>query len=281
MKQFGFFHPFYMAFYSKALYRDVALNWRGTCFGYLFVLLLFSWLLFVVKFHLMLVGFVDKNLPVILEKVPPITIKDGKVSVDAKQPYFINSKDGQPIAILDTTGQYKSLDNTRGYVLLTDSALIIRKSPSETQTVDLSRVKEFSFQKSVVRRWVDFAVQWAAPLFFLLALPFSFAYRIVQTLLYAAIGTAFVSSLRGSLPFSAVLRLAVMAVTPVIVLDTVILLAGVEIPFVMFTYWPLCIGIALVYLYQGVKAALASPPPEAGMPEPAVEVIPGGFDRPQ
>jgi len=280
MKQFGFFHPFYMSFYSKALYRDVALNWRGTCFGYLFVLLLFSWLLFAVKVHLSLVHFVDQNLPVVLEKIPDIKIKDGKVSVDAKQPLIINAEKGEPLFILDTTGQYKSLDNTRAKVLLTDSALIFRKSPAETQTMDLSKIKDLSFDKSMVKYWVDIALTWAAPVIFLFALPFAFAYRIIQTLIYAAIGTAFVSSLRGSLAFSAVLRLAVISVTPVIVLDTVIFLAGVTIPWPLFSYWPACFGIAMIYLYRGVRAALENPP-ATGMPEPAAEVIPGGFDRPQ
>jgi len=280
MKQFGFFHPFYM-FCSKALYRDVALNWRGTCFGYLFVLLLLSWLLFVVKLNLMLTSFIDQNVPAILEKMPAITIKDGKVSADVEQPYIINLENGQPIAILDTTGKYTSLDNTPAKILLTSSALVIRKSETETQTVDLSKVKDLSVNKSLLGSWVDMVVKWACPLLFLCALPFSFAYRVIQALLYAAIGTIFVSSLRGSLGYSAVLRMAVIAVTPVILLDTLIFLAGVTIRAPLFTYWPICFGIAMVCLYRGVQAAVASPPPATGVPEPAVEVIPGGFNRPQ
>ncbi len=51
MKRFGLFHPIWMSFYSRALYRDVAQNWKGTGFLYLLFLLALSWIHPIVQLH--------------------------------------------------------------------------------------------------------------------------------------------------------------------------------------------------------------------------------------
>ena len=79
----------------------------------------------------------------------------------------------------------------------------------------------------------------------------SLVFRILQSLLYGAIGLLFASMLKTELGYPAAVRLAVIAVTPVVLLDTVFGLAGVTVPY----GWLLGIGIALGYLFFGVRAA--------------------------
>jgi hypothetical protein len=51
MPRFRVFHPLWMAFYSRALYRDVGRSWTGLGVPYLLLLLCVTWLPSTLKMH--------------------------------------------------------------------------------------------------------------------------------------------------------------------------------------------------------------------------------------
>jgi len=254
--RYSVFHRVVLSFYSRALYRDVGLEGRGVGFLYLFLLLAVLWLVPMVGAHRGIAKWVDEEAAAVLEQVPPITVTDGVVSTPEDRPYVITDPaTGETLAIIDTTGATTSLDGTDTKFLVTRTSLMVRKSAAETRTFDLSQVKEFAIDRDRLEGWLSVLRTWLIIGIYPFVLAFSFAYRVVQALVYGAIGLALANALRVGLGYAATIRLAVLAVTPVLLLDAVMGLADAR-----FFGWSLvCLGIAMGYLFFGVKACATAP----------------------
>jgi hypothetical protein len=252
MKKFSAIHIPPLSFFSKELYSDAALNWRGVNFLYLILLLAACWLLIMIKVHHSIAQFVDNQAPRIVEQVPKITITNGEVSIDQPQPYYIKTPDSNSnLAIIDTTGTIKSLDNTGAYLLITKNTLIARQSDLETRAYSLSQVKNFVLTSDRLMTWLQIFKKIFVIILYPLVLLSSFIFRIIQALIYGAIGLLFASWCQIKLSYDALIRLSVIAVTPCIIISTVLLLAHARLPYDILIYFLL----AMAYLLFGVKAA--------------------------
>src|SRR6185503_9036577 len=128
MKRYSIFHPLVLSFFSKSLYRDVGKNWRGTGLLYLLIILAILWIPTIIKGQLATSAWVTGDSKEITKQIPPITITKGQVSTDVPMPHVIKDpKTGEDIAIIDTTGTYKDLDNSDAKLLLTKSKLIVKR----------------------------------------------------------------------------------------------------------------------------------------------------------
>ncbi len=250
MKRYSIFHPLVLSFFSKSLYRDVGKHWRGTGLLYLLVVLALVWIPTMVKGQLEMSRWVAGDSKEITKQIPAITISKGQVSTDVTTPYFIKDpKTGTAIAIIDTTGQYKTLEDTDAKLLLTKSKVIISKSATETQTYDLSGVQSFYVDRARVESWLGTISRWFGPVLYPLALIFSFIFRAIQILIYALVGLLFAKILHANLNFKTLMRLAAISITPVLILDLLFEFVPVHIP-----RWSLLgIVIALGYLFFAVK----------------------------
>jgi hypothetical protein len=110
-----------------------------------------------------------------------------------------------------------------------------------------------------VNGWVQAFGKYFSVVAYPVALAASFAYRVLQMLLYAAIGMLFVKMLKAPLDYPTVLRLASVSITPVILLSTMQMLTGLHVP----AYWLVCFVIAMGYLFFAVKSNAAPAAPEA------------------
>ncbi len=256
MKRYTILHPLILSFYSQSLYQDVGRNWKGLAFLYLLFLLALSWLPSMVKLQLGLADFLRTDAAAFVQQVPRITISNGEVSTDVETPYFVKDpKTGKPAMIIDLTGKTTSLDRSEAQILLTKKQLMVKKSAAETRVYDLSAVKQFSVDRERIGRWLQIGKKWLIPLVFPFAVLFSYVYRIVQALIYGLIGLLFATISKAALGYQPSVRLAVIAITPVLVLDTIFDVAKVHVPF-----WSV-IGfcVAMAYLFFGVKANAAAP----------------------
>lgn len=265
MKKFSIIHIPVLSFFSKDFYREVGLQWKGICFGYLLLLLAICWIPMMVRINTGFAGFVNKDAPPVVEQIPEITITDGQVSIEEPQPYFIRDPDSNDvIAVIDTTGSIKSPEDANAFFLLTNTLIITKQSDFETRTVNLSQVKSFTVDSATITRWMHTAEKFLVIILYPLALLSSYVYRIIQALIYAAVGLLFASSCKVSLSYGALLRLAVVAMTPCIIIKTVFALAGVYFPCIGMLY----ILIILAYLYFGVYACSQTPPAQQQFPFP-------------
>jgi len=249
MKRYSIFHPLWLSFYSKDLYADVGRNWKGLGLTYLLLLLALCWIPSTVKLHLGGATF-QKEAEFFIAQVPPMTIKNGELSTEVPTPHFIRDEKGETIAIIDLTGEFTSLDDSGAKMLVTKRKALVQRGKAETRVYDLSGIRSFSLDQAKLREWLHLAVGWFAVVAYPFVVLFSFIYRIIQAFIYGAIGILFTRYLKISLDFPALVRLAVIAVTPAIVLDTLHGLAGWKVPH----WWLICFGAAMVYLFFAVKS---------------------------
>lgn len=250
-RKYSILHIPVLSFFSKDLYLDVGLNWRGTCFGYLLLLLAVSLIPFMVIMHISLTEFADNEAPKIISQVPTLTIKDGIASIDELQPYYITLPDSNELlAIIDTTGTVTSLADSNALLLVTQTEAIYKENDVQTRTFTFADIEDFTLDQAKLNEWLQIFRKVAIPVIYPSVLAFSYAYRIIQALIYAAIGLLFAQAFKTKIEYPAMLRLAVTAVTPAIIINTVASLAG----FVYCCMWLLYFAIAMAYLAYGVKA---------------------------
>ena len=242
-----------LAFFSQALYRDVALRWQGVAFGYLLLLLALCWIPGALRIHSSVAFFVDEEAPLVIEQVPEITIIDGQAFVDSPQPYTIRDPEtDEALLVIDTTGTITSLEQTDARALVTAQQATFHKNAFETRSFSFARVDHYTLDKEKIYRWMDIAKTWMAPVLYPLCILGSFVYRIIQVLIYACIGLLLASLCKGKLPFDALLRLSVVAITPAIIIGTLIDAAAIELPLPGLWFFLLAMG----YLLFGIRAAV-------------------------
>jgi hypothetical protein len=259
MKRYSVLDALVLSFYSQPLYQDVAKNWRGTGFAYLLLLLAVCWVPEMAKLQIGFSNYVRGEGAQLVRQIPAINVTDGEVTTDVATPYFIKDPEkGKVLAIIDLTGQYTSLEDTPADLLLTKHQVFTRNN-YEVRTYDLKGVKSFHLDQYRVQGWLNVARSWIVVVLFPCALLFSFVYRIVQALIYGLCGMIISKIVKVKLEYLTLLRLAAVAVTPAVILDTARSVSSVHVPFWSF----LCFLIAMGYLTFAVSASAV---PKTGAP---------------
>jgi hypothetical protein len=250
MRKYSTVQPIYMSFFSKAFYKDVGENWRGISFLYLFLLLALTWIPLMFKLQSGLNNFIIDEAPKLIRQVPRITISKGEVKTDAEMPYFIRDTNGKPLMAIDTTGKINSLEEAGVTALVTKDKFIIKKSSVETRTFNLSQIEALTIDQSVIYNIAEAIRQWALIILYPVITALSFVYRIIMALVYALAGLLFARSLKADLKYAALISLAIISMTPAIIINTAYNYMELRIP-----YWfPISFFISMSYLYFAVKA---------------------------
>lgn len=253
MRRYTILHPFWLSFYSGDLYDDVAQNWTNITFVYLLLLLSIAWIPVMPRINDTIQTWTDVSVSKIVDQVPDITIENGKVSVSAMGPVLIQDPDtDQTILIIDVSGQYTSLDDTDASMLVMETKIIIRQSPSEVKTYPVPYGEEgerIVINRDVLYQWMDMFKSILSIILYPILVIASFVYRVIQIIIYGAIGLLFVQHLKATLEYSVLTRLAVIAITPAVILDTFHMMMDVSFPF----WWLICFVLSMSYLYFGIK----------------------------
>ena len=252
-RRYSLWHPCYLAFSSRAFYADVAAHWRGLAFVHLLLVLLLSTGVYMMHFHALVTVLMAEEAPPIIAQIPEIRIHNGTVQVDVEEPYYIRRPgSGNLFAVIDTTGEITSLKQTDAVLLLTGSRLAARLSANDHRVLDLSSIESLQINQAIVSQWLQDAQKWSPFILFPLVLGFSFIFRSVQALLYGGIGMMLASIQKFTLPLGASVSVAIMAMTPVILIDALLVLLDIYLPL-----WGLGgFLLALGYLVFGIRAAV-------------------------
>jgi hypothetical protein len=231
----------------------VAAHWRGLAFVHLLLVLLLSATAYMMHFRTLIDIFVTEEAPAIIAQVPKILIKNGTVQVEVEEPYTIRQPDsGRAFAVIDTTGKITSLGQTEAVLLLTASRLAIRLSADDTRIIDLRQIESLQVDQASVSQWLRDIQKWSPFILFPLALGFAFIFRSVQALLYGGLGMALAGLQKSPLPYSASVSVAIMAMTPFLLLDALLMLLDIYLPLWGFGGFLLSIG----YLVFGIRSAI-------------------------
>ncbi len=243
-----------MAFYSKALYRDVARNWPGSGVVYPLLLLAACCAAIVALLQYRAFGPYATALAPLVEQIPPITITNGEVSVEAPQPYVIrDNKTGKAVAILDTTGRTTSLEGTEATRLLTKTAFFVRLRSGRVEEHKASDLLFRSMDRDKAALWVWWLRGPLAVALFLVLVPLAYAYALAQNAVCAGVGLLLVRDRRWQFNYRTVMRLASVAATPAALLATAAVVAGLRAP--LFAWLAACLALSVSYLFFAIRAA--------------------------
>lgn len=276
MKRYSIFHVPVWSFFSKALYQDVCHRWKGTGFAYLLLLLAVCWIPPMIRVHIEFARFAENEAQRIIAQVPAFSIDHGKLSLSEPQPYrIVNPDTEETLVVIDTTGKTASLADANAKGLVTATQATFQKSAVETRTFSFREVEHFALNQDTIRHWLAIVERFLALGLYPFAVIGAFIGRMLQVLIYAAIGLLFASWCKSARTYLQLVRLTVVAVTPCILIKTMLGTAQVHVPSAGLLFF-LC---AMGFLFFGVKAAAqddAAPAPSAPPPVPPVAAPPGG-----
>ena len=260
MRQYSGVHALAMSFYSPRLYRDVAGDWRGFGFLYLLLLLALSWAPVMVKVQLASKRFAESELPRVSRDFPPIDVRGGRASSPVEQPYTMKDPDtGRPLLTVDTSGAVTSLEMTGAPFLLTADTLHFRDQWRGARRVPLKHVRDVSLTGEKIEGWMAAFAPWSGVALYPVALLGSLLFRVLAGLVLGLVAVVVGVLLRRGVGYRAGVRLACVAMTPAIIVSTVVTMLSVSVP-----YWPqAAVGGTVVYLLFGVAAARRSERPAA------------------
>lgn len=219
-RRFPFFVGYFLWF-APALWRDAGRRWGGICFWYMLILVAISWAVCMGVWYPKVVAFGRDEVPKLADKIPPIHIKDGVASADVPQPYFVNDPDsGKAVFVIDTTGQVTQPPEVPS-ILLTKTELIFRDR-SKTQTLPLKEMPSMDIDKSSLQTVFNKLRSLYWPVYFPVAVVSSIMLRLIQMLILGLVAMAVGSSQRPPLTFGGGMRLSAIALTPIIIVDTLL-----------------------------------------------------------
>ena len=256
MKEFSYLRAIPASFYSKALYRDVYANWKGFGFLYLFIAMLAFSIPVVLVFCLLSFTVTPQkpfDFTYILKQVPALTFKNGELALDAPQPVMIHTPDkgGSVIAIIDTTHDlgYWQEQSSETPMVMSKSQWVSRKNATTKELHDYPKDFNQTVTSSTLEDWLEMGLHflWLVPLFvWPFFIGFTFVYRILQALLYGGFGIAIAHFTKTNVTYEQSVRLACVAVTPVLFLSLVLV-------WLFHLGWYTTFALAMVYLWYGMR----------------------------
>jgi len=245
--------------YSADLYRQVQ-RWRGKALGYLALVLVLCWAPLLIKTQVALDRAIRRGEPGLLAQIPEIEFDHGQVKTPENRPYLIHLSVGPETMtfIVDTSGHYQSLDGQAALILLTRDKCFLRQKAGEVRMYDLSRsqANRFVLDQELIRKLIQIFRRWAMILSSVFLLFFSFLKRLVQAFMMALVGLAFASALETDLDLGELLSLAIVSMTPAMILETIWTLSGRAAPLI----WILWVVLIVAYYFFAVNAAASRTP---------------------
>lgn len=266
MKRFNALHALVLSFYSGDFYRDVAKNWTGIGFLYLLMLLSVAWLPSGVRTFKAFTRFVDGKGAAMAQQMPAVTIENGVMRATPSGRHELKEpRTGEIVMIIDDTIDTVPADITMDGAVLTRTEFGTFNSRRQERRVwQLQPAFNFALTRARTQEFLSGLPFWAAPVIYVGLVIGSLAFRFGQALLYGNIGMFFARQLKADIDYRAAVRIAAVAVTPVIVLRTLIWFMPVTEPS-WYIRWPIAFVITVLLIRFGVKSA-AQPQSVATIP---------------
>lgn len=251
MAQYGVIQAIVMSFFSRSLYRDVADNWGGKAWLYLLFILALSWIGASYQLQMAVNDGFDKYSPIMIEQMPEILIQDGQLQTPENRPYVITDpQTKETLAIIDASGQFTDINTVATPVLITQHAVITKPKSNEVRTNNIPSNITVLIKPKAIDAFVGNLVVYAGVMFFFLVWLNSYVFRLFQAHLYAVLGKFFNLLCQAKLQYPQVLQITMVALTPTIVISSILDFLNITIPFQWLYYFTL----TLLYILFGVRA---------------------------
>ncbi len=263
MKRFGPLQALYLSFFSGDLYRDVAKHWKGMGLLYLLLLLALTWLPTAVRAFNGLQSFSTEKGAALAEQMPRVTIGNGEMHAEPSGRHELKDPaTGDVFLVIDDTVDEVPAEAANDMMILTRKEFATFQR-NQRRVWKLTPGMNLELTSADVQRFLSRVPFWAAPLVYVSAVAGSFVFRTVQILVYGSIGMWFARRFKAGIDYKAAVRLAAVAVTPVIILRTLIWFMPTEPGW--YVRWPVAFAITVLVIRFAVKAA-AEPEPAGTVP---------------
>jgi hypothetical protein len=267
MKKFRIYHPFYMAFYSKGLYRDVCFHWPGMGFQFLGLLVfLVSLAKGLALFSIVYAASADIKAELAVND-PVITISNGVATMKPKGPIAIQHPYfGGDFILLDPGGDTDRLGEIKqGIYLASDTLYIKLAEDRDAVEYDLSEFQDMAegqseivIDRDSIESYMDVYVVFIIPVavtFGFMILYFIYAFTMFGM---GMVGVLFAKVWKADPPYTSMLRVAAISLAPAAVLDAALSISQLHMPHMEL----IKIVITLVYMNMAVKWCYAADEPD-------------------
>lgn len=264
MKQFSTFSGLIRApLFLKSFYVDVGQRWRGVGVLYLLLLEVLTWLVAFAVAYPGLSNFVSNELPTAIKDFPPITLKGGIASSPVAQPYIMHDSHGNAVFVLDTTGATTSPAAHKAMFMVTETEYVQDDGRGMVRRNPLKAFPDGTYDKARIEGWARVVRNLFIPVGVPAMALMSGVGRFIYALLLAALGLAFNAGFGGKLNYAALLRLAIISMTGPMLINTAMIVAGLNFGCVEL---PISIILTIGYLIFGVKVNADATRPVMGFP---------------
>lgn len=249
--------PLY-SFYKKDFYRSVGQDGKGTGFLYLSALFCACWTAIIISCYIHMILIVDSpQVNELVEKLPDMTFRNGVLSINKPSPYEMVI-DGKKI-VFDTSGKYKGADEIEGVAALVTDEQISFSDQAWREPANFKRLVtgEYTLKAVDIKPFLKDLSLKISGIGFVLGVPVFFGHLFLA-LVYAGIGMI-INSKAG---FETALRMAISAMTPGVLLSSLLAVCWVNFPGQGLLTIPLTVGL-LVYGYRALTAEEPRPAPVA------------------
>lgn len=251
MSQYGMISAIFMSFYSKRLYKDVGKNWGGKVFLYLFFVLALSWIWPTYNAQRFINSYYTQSGEAIVNQIPVVEIKEGKVNTPEDKPYIVTDPANKAtLLIIDTSGQYTSLENVDAGVLITKNQIISKPKPDQIRIDIIPETTNITIEPDKVNRALNSYIYISWLPLFILAVLFSFFGRIIQALFYAILGKIFSGITRAGVSYGTIVQISLVAITPALIISSILDFMQITFAFQYLCYFVL----TALYIFYGVLA---------------------------
>jgi hypothetical protein len=205
-------------------------NKKGNTFGYLALLVLLCSIPLMIAIITGMNNFMKNDGSFILNQLPEIKITNGIVSMDKESPYFIKSKAGETLFVIDLSDSAATSElQGSAKVLLTRNKLIAQQKENETRTYNLSQIQDFTLNMQKINGWFGYA--WIVYIIiFVFMVIFFYIYRLIQAFVNGVFGLLMSALLKVNLDFTSLIYIAMVAITPVAILASIVWATDLQIP---------------------------------------------------
>jgi hypothetical protein len=166
----------------------------------------------------------------VIQQIPEVYIKDGKISTEVSLPYIINDPEtDKELIIIDNTGSFSSIEGNNAFIILVDGQLQVRTYENTAQNFDLTEFGDFKINKLKVKESIPI-VKWVIIIMYILYTLFLFTFYFILIHIYAWSGGFLDHFARSGLNYQAILRISALAITPVLLIDTILKIMMIHIP---------------------------------------------------
>jgi hypothetical protein len=266
VSKYNAFNAPLFSIFDPGLYREVRYKWEGTNLFYLLGLILCILIVSATAWFICMNRVVEQAAPKIVNNLPVMTFDNGELSIDKDSPYFIyeqfagTTPVASSIALMkfDTSRDISSLEGGDTLILFSKKTLVLPMMTMSYQGFGNSKLLPATVDGML--RMSTFVIP---VLYVLIGLPFLWTLHAMQAILYAGVAVVLAQMSASKLPFDAAMRLALIAMTPVMLLSTVFTIMqtamGTRMPYL--EHWGfLTVPIVIGYLVFAVRSSSQGEP---------------------